>query len=103
MRHTLFPGAALVFFCSTLATPAVAASVPPSRPRPSPSASPAPPRPRLAPSSLYARRSRRLVQSYLRLKLLELREADLERARAVIERKLGIGSLLGETPSPHAR
>jgi hypothetical protein len=43
------------------------------------------------------------VQSYLRLKLLEMREADLERARAVVERKLGIGALLGETPRPRAR
>jgi hypothetical protein len=43
------------------------------------------------------------VQSYLRLKLLEMREADLERARAVVERKLGIGALLGETPRPRTR
>jgi hypothetical protein len=57
----------------------------------------------LAPSSLYARRSRRLVQAYLRLKLLEMREADLERARTVIERRLGIGSLLRETPPPRTR
>jgi hypothetical protein len=54
-------------------------------------------------ASLYSRRSRRLVQSYLRLKLWEMREADLERARKVVERKLGIGSLLGETPAPDAR
>jgi hypothetical protein len=32
-----------------------------------------------------------------------LREQDLERARLVIERKLGIGALLGETPPPNAR
>jgi len=57
----------------------------------------------LAPSSLYSRRSRRLVQAYLRLKLLEMREADLERARTVIERKLGIGSLLRETRPPCSR
>ncbi|GAC1577904.1 MAG: hypothetical protein NVS3B7_11380 [Candidatus Elarobacter sp.] len=60
-------------------------------------------RPRLAPAFLYSRRSRRLVQSYLRLKLLEMREADLERARAVVERKLGIRSLLNETRPPSAR
>ena len=39
------------------------------------------------------------MQSYLRLKLLELREADLERARAVIERRLGPDALL-EPPPP---
>jgi hypothetical protein len=42
---------------------------------------------------------RRSAQTYLRLKLLELREADLERARLVIEGKLGIDALL-ETPPP---
>jgi hypothetical protein len=52
---------------------------------------------------LYSRRSLRLVRSYLRLKLLEMREADLERARKVVERKLGIRALLGETPPPNAR
>jgi hypothetical protein len=44
-----------------------------------------------------------LVQSYLRLKVLEMREADLERVRLVVERKLGISALLGETPPPNAR
>lgn len=104
VRYALYPGAALVLFCSTLATPGGARSVP-ARQR-SASPTPAPPRPyvhRLTASSLYARRSRRLVQSYLRLKLLEMREADLERARKVVERKLGIGALLGETPPPSAR
>jgi len=32
-----------------------------------------------------------------------MRERDLERARKVVERKLGIGALLGETPPPLAR
>jgi hypothetical protein len=48
-------------------------------------------------SGLYSQHARRLVQSYLRLKLLEMREADLERARRVIEGKLGIDALLGGT------
>ena len=52
---------------------------------------------------MYSRRSRRLVQSYLRLKLLQMREGDLDRARKVVERKLGIRALLGETPPPFAR
>ena len=105
VRHAIFTGAALVLFCSTPATPAGASSVPTPRPaarpaaRPNPSAAPH----RLAAAALYSRRSRRLVQSYLRLKVLEMREADLERARKVIERKLGIGALLGETPPPYAR
>jgi hypothetical protein len=102
MRYALVPGAALVLFCSTLAT----AARPVPAPHPSPRPTPAPPARaahRLTASALYARRSRRLVQSYLRLKLLEMREADLERARKVVERKLGIRALLGETPPPFAR
>ena len=104
MRHALVPGAALALFCSTLATPAGARPVP--APHPSPHPSPSPPARlahRLTASALYARRSRRLVQAYLRLKLLEMRELDLERARKVVERKLGIRALLGETPPPIAR
>jgi hypothetical protein len=104
VRYALVPGAALVLFCSTLATPAGARSVPAPSPSPRPTSSP-PARAvhRLTASALYARRSRRLVQSYLRLKVLEMREADLERARKVVERKLGIRALLGETPPPYAR
>ena len=108
VRHAIFTGAGLVLFCcSTLATPAGASTVPlrAATPRPSltPRAAPAAVRRPLAASALYSRRSIRLVRSYLRLKLLEMREADLERARKVVERKLGIRALLGETPPPHAR
>ena len=72
--------------------------------RASPSPAPAPRSARVhAAAALYSRRSRRLVQSYLRLKLLEMRERDLERARKVVERKLGIKALLGETPPPDPR
>ena len=103
MRDAIFTGALLVLFNSTLpATPAAAASVPARRPAPSPSPTAAPAF-RPAAAALYSRRSRRLVQSYLRLKLLEMREADLERARKVVERKLGIKALLGETPRPSTR
>jgi hypothetical protein len=42
---------------------------------------------------LYSPQARRLVRSYLRLQLLELRKAELERVRAVIEGKLGVDSL----------
>jgi len=83
--------------------PRAPAAAPAPRRRSNHPAPPAPERALLAPSSLYARRTRRLVQSYLRLKLYEMREADLERARKVVERKLGIKALLGETPAPNAR
>jgi hypothetical protein len=48
---------------------------------------------------LYSARARRLVRSYLRLRLLELRETDLDRARAVIEGKLGADALFGNAPT----
>jgi hypothetical protein len=98
VRHTVIPGALLLLFGSLPATPAGAAPVPARQTTPAPAVLP-----RHAASALYSRRSRRLVQSYLRLKLLEMRERDLERARKVVERKLGIGALLGETPAPFAR
>ena len=101
MRYPIVCGAWLVLFASTLATPAQAATVPLPRPTARPSRPPALPPP--AAAALYSRRSRRLVQSYLRLKLLEMRAADLERARKVVERKLRIGALLGETPEPRNR
>ena len=63
-----------------------------------PSPKPRPPRA----SELYAPGLRRSAQTYLRLKLLELREADLDRARLVIEHKLGIDALL-ETPPPRPK
>ena len=99
VRHAIFTGAGLVLFCSTLATPAEPSSVPLRATTPHPSASKQP----LTASARYSRRSLRLVRSYLRLKLLEMREADLDRARKVVQRKLGIRDLLGETPPPNAR
>jgi hypothetical protein len=96
MRHAIATGAVLVL-CSTLATAPRPPVVPP---RPSARPSPAPGAPSYA---LYSTHARRLVQAYLRLKLLETREADLERARKVIERRLGANALFGETPPPHTR
>jgi hypothetical protein len=110
VRYALFTGTLLVFFCcSTLATRPGQATVPlPHRtsqptahPKPHPTRPPLPVA--LDQASLYSRRARRLVQSYLRLRVWQLRELDLDRARAVIDRKLGIESLLGETPAPNAR
>ncbi len=57
--------------------------------------------PREQARDLYSARARRLVTGYLRLRLLELRKTDLDRARAVIEGKLGVDALLGE-PLEHA-
>ena len=36
------------------------------------------------------------MRAYLRLRLLELRERDLDRVRAVVERKLGVDALLSD-------
>jgi hypothetical protein len=64
-------------------------------PRPTPT-----PRP-VVRADIYSPRLRRAAQNYLRLRMLELREADLDRARAVIERRLDIKALLEDpTPAP---
>ena len=96
VRYAVIAGAVLVL-CSTLATVPRHPVVPP---RPSARPSPAPEAPS---NSLYSTHARRLVQAYLRLKLLQTREADLERVRKVIERRLGANALFGETPPPYAR
>jgi hypothetical protein len=43
---------------------------------------------------LYSLRARRRFAAYLRMRLLELREAGLERAATVIEKRLPVESLL---------
>ncbi len=48
---------------------------------------------------LYSARFRRSTATYLRLRLLELREAGLDRARAAIEGRLSIDELLAERAS----
>jgi len=83
-----------------LAGPAVPSPRPSRPPNPQPRSIVAERSRPVAGTSLYSRRARRLVQSYLRLKLLELRESDLERARAVIERRLGPDALLDAAPLP---
>jgi hypothetical protein len=72
------------------------------RPSAAQSAHPRPtPTPRAAErAALYSPRARRTAQNYLRLRLLELREADLERVRAVIEHRLDIKALLEDPPPP---
>jgi len=46
------------------------------------------------PVDLYSLRARRRFASYLRMRLLELREAGLERAAQAVERRLPIDDLL---------
>jgi len=71
---------------------------------PAPAAPNAPPRattvPRaiVASGDLYSARARRLVRAYLQLRLLELRNAELDRVRAVIEGKLGVDALFSPPP-----
>lgn len=48
---------------------------------------------------LYSARARRLVRTYLRLRLLELRQAELDRVGAVIEGKVGIDALFSPEPT----
>ncbi|GAC1444422.1 MAG: hypothetical protein PVSMB8_05610 [Vulcanimicrobiaceae bacterium] len=50
--------------------------------------------PTTVPSDAYAARTRRRYARYLRLRLLELREAGLERAAAVVERRLPVDVLV---------
>jgi hypothetical protein len=51
---------------------------------------------------LYSPRVRRSTIMYLRLRLLELREAGLDRARAAIEHRLSIDDMLAEPAAPRS-
>ena len=51
-------------------------------------------------SDAYALRARRRFAAYLRLRLLEMREAGLERAADVVERRLPVDSLVGKRRAP---
>ena len=55
--------------------------------------------PREQARDLYSSRARRIAIGYLRLRLLELREAELDRVRAVIEGKLGVDALFSPSPT----
>lgn len=50
--------------------------------------------------ALFSLRERRRVQAVLRLRLLEMRAAGLERVRSVIERRLPVESLFDPIPGP---
>ncbi len=78
-----------------------------ARPEPAYSSGEAPRKPPVHAStadrlSTYSPRVRRSTINYLRLKLLELHEAGLDRARAAIERRLSIDDLFTE-PAPAAK
>lgn len=45
-------------------------------------------------NDLYSRHARARIASYLRLRLLELREEHLDRAADVLRRRLGVDTLL---------
>ncbi len=89
--------------CMTLAV--LGSKTPPVRPAHQLSKRPAAKVLRLPPDSsdLYSLRARRRFASYLRLRLLELREANLERAAAVIERRLPFASLVGGSEATEPR
>lgn len=53
-----------------------------------------PVRAHLRSDELYAPRARRRFAAYLRLRLLEMREAGLERAAAVVEHRIPVDSLV---------
>jgi hypothetical protein len=72
--------------------PAGPAPAPSPKPRPSPTAR------AFRSDELYSLRERRRIAAYLRMRLLELREAGLERAAEAIERRLPADVLLGPAP-----
>jgi hypothetical protein len=90
--------AAAVAFAA-LARPALAA--PDASPRATPTPAPIVASLCLAPeraADLYSSRARREIRAFLRLRMLQLREEDLDRARAVVEGKLGVEGLFSPSP-----
>jgi hypothetical protein len=98
-RRSRCPAGVLGVLLVLGAAPAAASSRA-TNPTPAPIVSPRPTAtPTLPPAALYSRHARRVAQAYLRMKLLELREADLERVRDAVERGLGPDAFL-PTPRP---
>lgn len=96
------------FLCLWSAEPALAQAhdVPSPRRSPAPVGHPVPQAVRHASAGtrLYGPAARRMVRSFLRLRLLELRAEELERVRAVLERHLGPDALFGPAgPAASAR
>jgi hypothetical protein len=85
---------------AVLARPVLAAPAASPRATPTPAAIVAPDC--LAPeraADLYSARAQREIRAFLRLRMLQLREDDLDRARAVIEGKLGVDGLFSPAPA----
>jgi hypothetical protein len=81
--------------CISLTLTGPVRAVPPATPRATPSPPPIVAElPAAEAASLYSPHAQRLIRSYLRLRLLELREQELDRARSVIEGRLGVDDLL---------
>jgi hypothetical protein len=97
-------GAALGLGLAALSGPAPAqpGAAPRATTVPKAIVAPAPPAPGRA-RDLYSPEARRLVRGYLRLQLLEMREAELDRVRAVIEGKLGVDALFSPPPTQAGR
>ena len=93
-----------VLLCVTLALPLTGASVPVARPTYRPEYSKPLPRAqrRPSPDMLYSLRARRRAAILLRMELLELHKAQLDRAKAVLEGTLTLEELLGP-PAKAAR
>jgi hypothetical protein len=81
----------------TITAPATAAT---HRLHPKPPPAPTSAHPPSDLADLYSARVRRAMQSYLRLRLLQLREEQLDRVRFVIEHHLGVDALLAEPTLP---
>lgn len=92
-----------IVLCLGLALLAEPASAQPNvtpRPTTAPAAIVAPvPLPPQRARDLYSPQARRLVRGYLRLQMLELRKAELDRVRAVIEGKFGVDALFSPPPA----
>lgn len=99
MRRALGGMLMLLLLLTAAGLERVAGADRPSLPRASPSPVAAA---ELRIDRLYSLRARRRTQALLRFRLLELREAGLERARAVIERRLPIDALFS-SPAPGGR
>jgi hypothetical protein len=88
----MFMGFFVAVAALTLSTPRPAAS---AAPHPRAAAHLVPQRSHdPSPEDLYSLRARRRFAAYLRLRLLEWREEGLERAAAVVERRLSVDALV---------
>jgi hypothetical protein len=96
----MFCACFVTLFALTVSTSATAvpAAAPPARPRLAKGAHPArrdpAPAREFRSDQLFSLRERRRIAAYLRMRLLEMREAAIERAAEAVERRLPPGALL---------